>query len=648
MLPGLEPVAVTTPTRAPHSSVLNNRTMETNSGEQNAIKVNGNEDPQTKIHRLESENVKMREEFNVQRAKMKELFLQKEEELKRRLEENMGLQKENLKLRNELDEAKSQLVVADLKVQNDLIMEKRKAQEEIASLQQVIHETVEESSCSRKHLVSEVSKLQLALSKLQEENASLRTQLPRDPPTDGPQISLSTVTKTLARKVVSQLGADSLSLGPDYLEESMRKAQEDAEVLRSLVVPLEEEIKALKEKLRSTDDELQKCKETQLQRRQQEPGSFEPSCDMCANYEAQLVKVEATAKDLEKQLLDTQRMLQAQREDLAKEVEFRKEMEEKWNEKKEEHKIKVAELTVASQTAQQTLVELKRSVEQFQKNASEELCKLTRGREDVQRHLTVLQKENENLVGKHSKHSQQLQSESINMPNTVEELHVSLLRMREDLITARVAQEVAQEKGEMLRYEVTLLREQMEQESRVKEQDNSVLKNEISGLRVQLEKYIRDHRTLADREEKLDQLEKRLQEIQKEKKDADLAINELRQRVSSLQQELDTSEAVQKDFVRLSQSLQVQLERIRQAGSEVRWQHEEDVEECPSCHATFSVTKKKVHCRHCGHIFCQSCLSHIVNSGPKQRPSRVCDVCHTLLVQDTAPYFSQEPPHTPD
>lgn len=76
------------------------------------------------------------------------------------------------------------------------------------------------------------------------------------------------------------------------------------------------------------------------------------------------------------------------------------------------------------------------------------------------------------------------------------------------------------------------------------------------ACRAQLDKYIRDHRTLADREEKLERLEKRLQEIQKEKKDAELAINELRQRVTSLQQELDTSEAVQKDFVRLSQSLQ--------------------------------------------------------------------------------------------
>lgn len=614
----------------------------------NTIDMNGSEDLQEKINRLESENVKMREEFNVQRAKMKELFLQKEEELKRRLEDNTCLLEENAKLRNELDEAKSQLVVADLKIQNDILIEKRKAQEEIASLQRVIHETVEESSCSRKQLDVEMSKLKMTLSKLQEENALLKSQLPRDPPIDGPQISLSTVTKTIARKVVSQLGADALSLGPDNLEESMRKAQEDAEVLRSLVVPLEEEIKALKEKLRATDDELQKCKEVQSQKRQQELDSSETTCDMCINYEAQLVKMQATAKDLEKQLLDSERMLQAQKEDLSKEVEFRKEMEEKWNEKKEEHKIKVAELTVTSQTLQQTLTELKNVFEQVQKNVKDELINLTRDRGGVQRHLIALQTENENLVGKHSKHSQQLQSESINMPNNVEELHVSLLKMREDLITAKVAQEVAQEKEETLRYEVTLLHEQMEQESRVKEQEILVLKNEISGLRTQLDKYVRDHRSLVEREEKLVCLERQLDVVMKENKEAELKIAELRQRVTSLQQELDTSEAVQKDFVRLSQSLQVQLERIRQAGSEVRWQHEEDVEECPSCHTAFTVTKKKVHCRHCGHIFCQSCLSHVVKSGPKQRPSRVCDVCHTLLVQDTAPYFSQEPPHTPD
>ncbi|XP_046824649.1 rab GTPase-binding effector protein 1 [Vespa crabro] len=622
--------------------------MENHSQESHVVETDGEETLEKKISCLETENTKMREEFNMQRAKMKELFLQKEEELKRRLEDNISLQDENLELKNELDEAKSQLVVADLKIQNDILIERQKAQEEIASLQQVIHETVEESSCVRKRQDTEISKLKLSLVKLQEENVMLKSQLPREPQLDGPQISLSTVTKTLARKVASQLGADALSLGPDNLEENMRKAQEDAEVLRSLVVPLEHEIKALKEKLRTTDDELQKCKEGQLLKKQQESGSSQEACDMCRNYEAQLVKIQENVKDLEKQLVDSERMLNVQKDDLAKEVEFRHEMEQKWNEKKEEHKIKVAELTDISQTAQKTLLEIKKNFEHIQRTITDELSRLTREREEVQKHLLALQKQNENLMGKHSKHSHQLQSESINMPNNVEDLHLSLLKTHEDLIMARVAQEVAEENERTLRSEVNLLREEMVRESAAKEQQVLMLKNDISEFKLQLDKYARDQRSFTEKEEKFDQIETKYEEVLREKEKADLAITELKQRVTSLQQELDTSETVQKDFVRLSQSLQVQLERIRQAGSEVRWQHEEDVDECPSCHVTFTVTKKKVHCRHCGHIFCQSCLSRVVNSGPKQRPSRVCDVCHTLLVQDTAPYFSQEPPHTPD
>ena len=54
------------------------------------------------------------------------------------------------------------------------------------------------------------------------------------------------------------------------------------------------------------------------------------------------------------------------------------------------------------------------------------------------------------------------------------------------------------------------------------------------------------------------------------------------------------------------------------------------------------------HCRHCGKVFCADCVSKNVNSGPNLRPSKVCDVCHTILVQDATPYFSTEPPSTPD
>lgn len=44
----------------------------------------------------------------------------------------------------------------------------------------------------------------------------------------------------------------------------------------------------------------------------------------------------------------------------------------------------------------------------------------------------------------------------------------------------------------------------------------------------------------------------------------------------------------------LNDRLQIQLEKIRQAENEVRWQHEDDVEDCTNCKQAFSVTKRKV------------------------------------------------------
>ncbi|UYV83499.1 RABEP1 [Cordylochernes scorpioides] len=100
---------------------------------------------------------------------------------------------------------------------------------------------------------------------------------------------------------------------------------------------------------------------------------------------------------------------------------------------------------------------------------------------------------------------------------------------------------------------------------------------------------------------------------------------ELRGKVMGLQADLDISEGVQRDFVKLSQTLQMELEKIRQQGTEVRWQHEDDVSECGSCRDNFLTSNKtKVHCSHCGQVFCQACCSKVVFSGPRQRPYQVC------------------------
>ena len=81
---------------------------------------------------------------------------------------------------------------------------------------------------------------------------------------------------------------------------------------------------------------------------------------------------------------------------------------------------------------------------------------------------------------------------------------------------------------------------------------------------------------------------------------------------------------------------------------QVRWQHEDDSEDCSSCRQQFNMAKRKHHCRHCGRIFCADCLTKTVTSGPQNRPSKVCEVCHTLLVQNSAPYFSTVVPSISD
>lgn len=89
------------------------------------------------IKQLQNEKKTIHDEFNMQRAKMQKLFIQKEEELERNAHEKNQLNQEIKKLQTDLGEAQSQLVVAGLRLESDLEVEKRKAQEEIATLQQL-------------------------------------------------------------------------------------------------------------------------------------------------------------------------------------------------------------------------------------------------------------------------------------------------------------------------------------------------------------------------------------------------------------------------------------------------------------------------------------------------------------------------------
>ncbi|KAK5640681.1 hypothetical protein RI129_009228 [Pyrocoelia pectoralis] len=633
---------------------------------------------QSKIVKLENDNKILREEFDIQRAKLKDLFLQKEGELERKSKDCESLLDEFNKVKLELEDVKSQLLVAGFTLKSNTDMEQRKM-EEIASLQQLVHETVEESSTCKTIYAMELKKLHGIIEQLESENQELKADIQQspqrtaqEPSSLAPSVMFSAVTKTLVRK----LGAETFS-SQDAMEENMRKvvgddhAQEDVEVLRSLLVPLEEEIKALKDKLRAADDQLQKCQckhigvevptnsslltiatNTSLDGHH---ASIIP-CDMCSNYETELVKEQNETEEIKLKLMRAEKAVERHREELLKEIGFRKEIEEKWNEKKEQHKNQVAELTTRTDCAEQDLKELQDVFKQTCTEVKQHLTALTNERGKVQQELEKLQRENDDLVGKYSIHSQQLQSEMINLPDSVEDLQELVLKAHQDLIIAKIGKEVIEEEANNLRSDNLLLKDQISNDQQLKSNMEMNYKGQMSILKTQIQQLEEEKRSSLSTEDKLKSLDRihqatlaQIDELSGEKSLLEDQINELRARVGSLQQELDNSETVQKDFVRLSQSLQVQLEKIRDSDTQVRWQHEEDVEDCPSCRSMFNVTKrKKQHCRHCGQIFCLNCLSHTVPSGPNQRPSKVCDVCHTLLVKSSAPYFSTEVPHSPD
>ncbi|XP_076452768.1 rab GTPase-binding effector protein 1-like isoform X2 [Babylonia areolata] len=393
-------------------------------------------------------------------------------------------------------------------------------------------------------------------------------------------------------------------------------------------------------------------------------------CSMCSNYEAQLQTAQEDLKMASSENKRLERLVASEQQATHKSLAYQSQLEETLKASAQETDTQMRALTTKLEESEKYLTDVKHAFTQSQLHLNDQLKSLTENREQVQKELTKLQRENDGLVGKHSKTAQQLQNEDINLPNNLEEMQLLLLRYREEIIAAKVAKEHLEE---TLKGEQVFLRSQLLSEQEEKQRMEDALTQEISSLQAKagqverLKGEVESERVgRAEVEARCRESEASLKSIQAKSKQLITALQQrveegdtaktqlegdnqkLRSKIQSLQVDLDNSEAVQRDFVKLSQSLQIQLEKIRQAENEVRWQHEDDVEDCNNCRQPFSVTKRKHHCRHCGRIFCADCTTKAVQSGPARRPAKVCDVCHTILVKDATPYFSTEPPATPD
>ncbi|KAL7735701.1 hypothetical protein ACLKA6_019958 [Drosophila palustris] len=625
---------------------------------------NGGDDAtyQHKLELLQSDMRKMQNEFNTQRAKMKELYMQKEAERKQ--------------LQEELDELKTHVMVADLKSENEMQLKDIRAQEEISSLQQLVQDTIEESATYK----AELERIKLEQLRQQQQQLQLMQQPAESSGGLAPHV-LNQVKKTLGS--VRKLGSDSLnnSFQQETADGNSRGtaknnvkqyAAEDAEMMHSIVEQLQEEMKALKKKLRETDEQLQ-AKAVATEHKEEATSTMKDdgdaihkststdliasTCNSCSTLERHAEELSAQVKQQQKQLDAIQKQLVESREQLSKEAALRNDLENQWQAKREAHKSEVQSLREQVKNNEQQLLNMQQKFLETKEDVMRQLQRVTDERERVNQQLETLQADNDFLSGRYLATSEEIENQYINLPNTVVELQELMLRQQSELIQARVSSEYEKQKCVTSLDEIQILRSQLDESNNERRAYKRKVQLDIKSLQDRVTEHLvavqsyESSKTLLERKEvelnkQLSECRVEIIELQDSNEKLAKTNSDYKSKIKTLQEELSTMETVQKDFVKLSQTLQMSLEELRHADTEVRWQDDDDVNNCPTCNANFTVMVRKIHCRHCGHIYCDKCLTKTVPSGPRKRVARVCDICHTLLTPNTAPYFSHEPPQS--
>ncbi|XP_056412341.1 rab GTPase-binding effector protein 1 [Hyla sarda] len=190
------------------------------------------------LERMNSEYLQIKtqleQEFNQKRAKFKELYLAKEAIVQASQDEIAQLKLQLSQAQGEMENIKAIATVSENTKQEAIDEVKKQWQEEVASLQAIMKDTLREYELQfHRRLEQERGQWGQYRESVEREIAELRRRL-----SEGQQ--------------------------EENLENDMKKAQEDAEKLRSVVMPMEKEIGALKEKLLEAEEKINELEASKM------------------------------------------------------------------------------------------------------------------------------------------------------------------------------------------------------------------------------------------------------------------------------------------------------------------------------------------------------------------------------------------------
>ncbi|KAJ0003003.1 hypothetical protein NQD34_008152 [Periophthalmus magnuspinnatus] len=164
--------------------------------------------------------------------------------------------------------------------------------------------------------------------------------------------------------------------------------------------------------------------------------------------------------------------------------------------------------------------------------------------------------------------------------------------------------------------------------------------SDLDSLRLGLENELRTEReqrqtlqkTLQREQDNSTELRTQLQQLQ----GLHTEMQGLKQEKQQLQQKCEQQEqALQEMGLHLSQS-KLKMEDFREVNKALKghaWLKDDEATQCKQCLKEFSISRRKHHCRNCGDIYCNSCSSNELALPSYPRPVRVCDMCHSLLLE---------------
>lgn len=370
------------------------------------------------------------------------------------------------------------------------------------------------------------------------------------------------------------------------------------------------------------------------------------SCAMCVNYERQMQKLQEENQKFQNLASNLQVALDQEKKELFKEQKMRSKLEESVASAAEDAQMQINNHAMTNNKLEKLLVGLRENFEATEHGAQTHIAKLVSSRDQLTHELNQLRTAYAALQDHATQQFKQVDSDT------------RLSDMQEQLLQIRAASESTEEK---LRSEVTFLKDRVMAEQVAKDSLEAMLQGDVDNIRTELDilkqelvkersakeeaesQIRRSTQALQNSEDKSRQviiaLRDQLDEANEEKAKAEEEKRQLKNQLQSKTEQLNQSETVQRDFVRLSQSLQMQIAEIHESETDVRWQYPEDIKECQNCHKSLKSGKEKHHCHHCGKVFCEQCTSKSVLGISSNRMHPVCENCYAVLSKDSKSTF---------